>query len=319
MVTATPEKKARKNHFEEKRLTTFTSLGTKNTSWTHAKVINFTLNVRKTKSGKLIEEWLPVYSIPDGFENPLDKDVLSSKEKRCQLCDTVLVRHGIILHEEKKIYLVVGLECYEVYEGDDDRELKLKLLQQLQHQHIQEKISVQKDILVKALNEKVLDANVRPFENADYYQAQGWYSVYSTINRGRWMGWSRTKFSNWLNNNAYYLTTVLGYETDENLVGPKNRIKYWKSAAMMKTRYALYDFCKEVCKRDKKWFYSDSRKNFGHYVKNINTNQTIDVYLQMCNDEIAKSKITRVKEIYKTDIFKNIMTKLENWKVDRGW
>jgi hypothetical protein len=319
MITATTEKKSRKNHFEEKRLTTFTSLGTKNTEWVHAKVINFTLNIRKMKSGKLIEEWLPVYAIPDGFENPLDKDVLSSKDKRCQLCDTKLVKHGILLHEEKKIFLVVGLECYEVYEGDDDRELKLKLLQQLQHQYIQEKITIQKDILVALLKEKVLDPNIRPFDNTDYYQHQGWYSVYSTINRARWMGWSRTKFSNWLNNHAYYLATILGYETDENLVGAKNRIKYWKYATSYKTRYALYSFCKEVCKRDNKYFYSDSRKKFGYYVKNINTNQTIDSYLEMCNEEISKAKISRVKEIFNTDIFANIMTKLENWKVDKGW
>ena len=180
---------ARINPFSMKRIAAFESLKTKPTDWVHAKVINYHLNVRKIKkSEKMMEEWIPEYSIPEGYENPLEKDVLSSDEKKCQLCDTAIYHYGILINESKKMWILVGLECYVVYETDDDREMKLRLLKQLKDGYIQDKIRTQKEILQAALKEKVLDPKVRPFENDGYYFRDAWYKAYSVIKRDFWYG-----------------------------------------------------------------------------------------------------------------------------------
>ena len=116
------------NAFAQKRVKTFDSLNTLPKDWIHAKIKSFKLKKVKNRKGDLIAHWIPLYQIPEGYTNPFDNDVLQSDWKRCQLCDTNIIRHGIILCEKTKQFLVVGLECYEVYETDDHKKLKLNIL-----------------------------------------------------------------------------------------------------------------------------------------------------------------------------------------------
>ena len=113
--------KKRINPFAEKRVKTFSSLKTKPTDWVHAKVKTFTPFHKQRKSGIPILKWIPVYHIPDGYTNPFDRDADMTENKRCQICDTKIIEHGIITCEKTKQFLIVGKECYVVYESDSDK------------------------------------------------------------------------------------------------------------------------------------------------------------------------------------------------------
>ena len=116
------------NPFSEKRVRTFNSLDTNPDDWTHANIKSFKPIHGQRDSGNPFTHWVPVYKIPEGYTNPFGKDPEQYEHKRCQLCDTEIVSNGIILNEKTKQFLIVGGECYLVYEHDDTRHMKLQLM-----------------------------------------------------------------------------------------------------------------------------------------------------------------------------------------------
>ena len=198
--------KSRKKLFEDKRIKTFSSLKTKNKDWTHAKVRRFSHVVRHNRSGKLIEEWIPEYDIPIGYENPFETDVLVSDKKHCQLCDTNIINYGVILHLANKQFLIVGLECYVIYESDSDRALKLELLTRQKNEYVDGLLKIEKAKILAGVK-KITDAGKRL--NIDY-------RTHSDIVRDRWRSWSKVKFNNFVVKHASELDRI-DYEPNEQL------------------------------------------------------------------------------------------------------
>jgi len=278
----------RTNQFENRRLATFASLKTKNTEWKHAKVINFTYRSRTNRKGRLIEEWVPVYQIPDGYSNPLEKDVLMSGVKRCQLCDTKIVRHGIILHEVKQQFLCVGLECYEVYETDSDRRLKAELLKRLIEKKLKEVMDAEKAKITEAFKK---------------FQANGYnrwvdYNIYATIVRNRWLTWKKVKFANWIAKNAGWLVKH-GYTANPQL-GSKHFLNFYRSAVQQTMVTALNEFKNKALTELKgsTWNNVVTRKSDGAYI-NLDRNGKTKYYYHLKGNSLVNEYL---KEARKADL-----------------
>ncbi len=183
--------KTRKNHFAEFRVATFNSLNSEPKEWTPAKVSKFIPFFHKVKkSGKMYEKWIPEYQIPKGYTNPYIKtDVVISAWKKCQLCDTNIIDYGIILHEERKMYLIVGKECIEKYEDDSTKQLKLHLLTENKKEFFTKLM-----IAEKAKIKKLLDSYIKVNSLNNWNSGKLNYKFYSHIQRDRWYNWSKTKF-----------------------------------------------------------------------------------------------------------------------------
>jgi hypothetical protein len=300
--------KNHENAWEQKRLKTFLSLKTKNTAWKHATVINYSLANVPNRKGELIEKWIPEYEIPVGYKNPYEKDVLNSKTKRCQLCDHKIIDFGVILHEEKKLFLIVGMECYFLYETDNDKTLRLRLLQQLMNEHIQAKIDEEKTIingLFAAYETTLVNKDLRN-TFPDHYIGKDWYTFTSTIRRNQWSDWSRTKFFNFLIKNSYFFTRI-GYQINEKIVPMKNVVKYYKTA--FKT--TVYMGLKEMEKTVYKNLHSTGNGYYPNYWKKNTlddrvihkmTGKNMNEYRILCFEKAKDYNVIQLKEILKDDL-----------------
>jgi hypothetical protein len=180
-----------KQYFEDKRTKTFESLDTVAKDWEHATIVDFQPMVRldeKTKAEKI--RWIPVFTIPDGYKNPLKvTDEKNDESRHCQLCDHFIIDYGVILHHTKKYSLIVGMDCYELYEDDDARNVRLTLLERLEDEFFTKRLAEQKDRLRAELDTylktKKSDANIA-------------YNFYSTIQRNQFVDWSKAKFYNFV-------------------------------------------------------------------------------------------------------------------------
>ena len=230
---------SRKNHFADKRIATFNSLNTEPKEWSHAPVKRFLpfFHVTKT-SGKQTEKWIPEYAIPDGYKNPyLKTDVEISGWKKCQLCDTDIVDYGIITHDHSRQYLVVGTECYEKYEDDSTKDLKLHLLTENKKEFFTKLMSAEKE-KIKNLVTAYIEEKSKQNKHSDLN-----YNFYSTVIRDRWYNWSKVKFNNFIVKYATELWEV-GYREPEEKLSLKVVHKFFEDVALIKFKTEMFNLCR---------------------------------------------------------------------------
>jgi len=300
------KKSARQELFEQKRILTFTGLKTKNKDWEHAKVINYSYNKRTNRSNKLIEEWIPVYKIPNGYKNPFESDVIHSKTKRCQLCDNPIINYGIIIHHTTKLFLVVGLECYELYEGDSDRRIKLQILMDCKKEYI-EKLMVREKKKITSLNKKAEKSGlIKKMGISRWnFNEKNNYTCYSTIIRDRWLTWSKVKFNNFLVKYSSYFGNIGYLPCDE--LGMKNSLKYYRELAKAKIRKDTLKFRDIVLNKMGKKIVSWHRSN-QFFLKKKNSEEytdTMDTHVRSLNRKVNIMEIELLQKIIKTDFSKS--------------
>jgi hypothetical protein len=179
-----------KQYFEDKRTKTFESLDSVSGDWIPAEVVDFKPVSRIDKKTKVEKwKWIPVYTIPEGFTNPLKKtDEQNDDDRHCQLCDHSIVDYGVILNHAKKQSLIVGMDCYELYELDDARNVRLTLLEKLEDEFFTKRLAEQKDRLRNTLAAYLKKNSTSGFD----------YRFYSTIQRNQVIDWSKAKFYNFV-------------------------------------------------------------------------------------------------------------------------
>jgi hypothetical protein len=285
-----------KETYEKRRIESFLSLGTNNKEWEHAKVKDFVYSEKYDKKGELIEEWLPVYDIPVGFKNPYEEDVLTSETKKCQLCQHPIIYYGIILHREKNLFLVVGLDCYELYESDNDKKLKLELLCKLQSGWWEEKIREERDKIVDCIKKQENHNFYRELipENLLYYTKEikkySIYKAYWTITRSEWLRYSPIKFKNFIAKNAYFFNSI-GY-VPPKIFGAKFNKEYNRNLAVLKRYIECLNFFKHLyAEKTKKSYFSGYCLN---YIVNKENKKAFDI-LKESFQELTSKKVSMEK------------------------
>jgi len=231
--------KKRENPFARKRLETFTGLDTEPKEWGHAKVINYEPYFHTSKSGKLYERWIPEYRIPTGYKNPYDTDMIMSNHKKCQLCDTDIIDFGIILHPERNEFLIVGMDCYEIYEDDDSKRMKIELLLKEKKEFFTALMETEKGkikSLMEAFNNKHKEVEYHSRPNVNY-------RAYSVAVRNRWETWTKVKFNNFIVKYSNDLKKI-GYQEPEKRLSMKTYIRFYKEIAKSKVQELMMELLK---------------------------------------------------------------------------
>lgn len=179
-----------KQYFEDKRTKTFASLDTVAQDWEHAEVKDFKPLIRvneETGEEKIV--WIPEYTIPDGFVNPLkETDEQNDEHRHCQLCDHDIILYGVILNREKKYSLIVGMDCYELYETDDARNVRLTMLENISDEFFTKRLAEQKERCKAALAVYLETNKISTLD----------YAFYSILQREQTVDWSKAKFYNYI-------------------------------------------------------------------------------------------------------------------------
>lgn len=217
----------RNNPFKEKRVKTFEQLGTEANQWVHAKVISFKPTIRKSKKGVMKIIWIPEYEIPEGYKNPLTRDQDFSDSMRCQLCDTKIIEQGVILHHDKKYCLFVGTDCYDIYETEDHKNIRLNLLSQIMDDYFNTQLAeVKKNFstMIAAYRQKGYDLE---------------YKFYTTIARNRWVDWGRLKTYNFLAKYGW-CCEKLGYTPELGVVFSFSQYKKYLRSVLCQETHNTY-------------------------------------------------------------------------------
>lgn len=221
-----------KNHFNDVRSNTFFEMGTTANQWTFINPVKYSRKLVPIQNGKrkgqLVERWIPEYIIPESYTNPFDDDCVFNDTKKCQLCNTAIQNFGVLIHDEKKLFLVVGTECEQKYMSDDDRKYRLEMLFGSKKEYIDSVMQKEKDLLKEVLSNHKDVYN----RNSDGYKIiTQLFPVFGTqmaarkiiswlnfqSSRDSWRFWSFTKFSNTMVK-YWRVSKALGYVPSEDFL-----------------------------------------------------------------------------------------------------
>jgi hypothetical protein len=191
----------RKEFYEQKRLETFSSLKTSPKNWDAIGVHSYvpmSYQVIKVKyPGNVYTEFKPIFNIPDGYKNAFNEDLTQDSDVKCQLCETHLVSNfGILANHEKKLWLKVGVECYDKFKNDDVKALNIKLFKNSKDDFYNNLMNDEKIRIYDLTMENVRKG--MKIEN----------SFYKHISRKRHVAQSKTQYTGWLKRNIYTLTQI---------------------------------------------------------------------------------------------------------------